>query len=68
MLLTDEERERFATWLEEQAEVSRNAIERLSSLGPHAEIAAQIAQREAAAALLIAKKLRSTETSNCFVT
>ena len=63
-LLTPQERDRFATWLEREAEGSKGLIDQLEKLGPHT---AQIVARErieASAALLIARKLRATDSDN----
>lgn len=61
MLLTDAERERFAAWLEMEADSAMETVERLSKMGPNGEISAQRQQIEAEAALLIAAKLRSVD-------
>lgn len=64
ILLNDDERARFATWLEEQAESSEAICKQLLSLGPHGEIIAQREKQEADASLLIAAKLRSIESAS----
>lgn len=58
MLLTDEERERFATYLEQDAESSRLIIEQMKNL-PVAQVMVKAATAEMHAALIVARKLRS---------
>lgn len=60
LLLTQEERDRFAAWLENEAVSGKLIIEQMEKLGPYT---AQLVAREKAesnAALLIARKLRET--------
>lgn len=61
LLLTDQERERFAAWLEHEAATSTGLIAAMGTL-PH--MAPLIAREtaEAAAALVIARKLRATQS------
>lgn len=54
LLLSQEERDRFAT-------VGRDLITQMEKLGPHAAPIVAREKAEAAAALVIARKLRSTE-------
>ena len=61
LLLTQQERDRFAAWLEHEAAVGKGLIEQMEKLGPHAWPLVAREKAEAAAALLIARKLRSTE-------
>lgn len=61
LLLSQEERDRFATWLEHEATVGRDLIAQMEKLGPHAAPIVAREKAEAAAALVIARKLRSTE-------
>ena len=61
LLLTQQERDRFAAWLEHEAAVGKGLIEQMEKLGPHAGPLVAREKAEAAAALLIARKLRSTE-------
>ena len=61
LLLTQQERDRFAAWLEHEAYVGKGLIEQMEKLGPHAAPLVAREKAEAAAALLIARKLRSTE-------
>jgi hypothetical protein len=63
MLLTQEERNRFATWLENEVVTSKAIVTQLEFLGPHAAPLVAREKAEAAAAELIAHKLRSTESS-----
>ena len=64
MNLTREERHRFATWCEAQAADAAAIVEQLKKLGPHGDIVAQREKQEAAAALLIAAKLRAIEEAS----
>jgi len=61
MILTHEERHRFALWCEAQAADATAIVEQLKKLGPHGEIVAQREKQEAAAAMIIAAKLRAVE-------
>jgi hypothetical protein len=61
-MLTEQERQRFAEWLEREALTSKGLIEQMKKLGPAMNIAMQREQAEAAAALLIARKLRATQS------
>lgn len=62
MLLTNEERERFAAWLEHEASTAKILIEQMEKLGPHAAPLVAREKAEAAAAMLIAAKLRATQS------
>lgn len=62
MLLTSEERDRFAAWLENEAATAKVLIEQMEKLGPHVAPLVAREKAEAAAALLIARKLRATES------
>ena len=64
MLLTPEERERFAAWLEHEAMTARGMIEQLEKLGPHTAPIIWRQKQEAAAALIIARKLRATSSDS----
>jgi hypothetical protein len=61
LLLTQQERDRFAAWLEHEAAVAKGLIEQMEKLGPHAAPLVAQEKAEAAAALVIARKLRATE-------
>ena len=61
-LLTDVERNRFASYLERDAHSSRMIIEQMKKLGPHGIILAENEEMYASAAELIARKLRSVES------
>lgn len=61
MLLSDEERKKFADWLENEAATANSMIEQMKKLNlPDAIM--QREKAEAAAALIIARKLRGTES------
>ena len=60
LLLTPQERERFATWLEHEAATSKRLIAQMEKLGPMAAALSTREKAEASAALLIAQKLRAT--------
>jgi len=64
LLLTEQERERFASWLEHEAAVSQGLIEQLEKLGAAGAIASFREKQEAVAALLIARKLRETQSQS----
>ena len=61
-MLTPAERDRFATWLEYEAETDEQMARQAESLGPaHKPIVSKI-RVEAMAASIVAKKLRSIES------
>lgn len=61
LLLTDAERSRFAQWLEHEAKTAKGLIEQMEKIGvPEPLITREKA--ELGAALLIARKLRMTES------
>jgi len=61
-LLSDEERKRFALWLERQAESSKGIIAQFEKLPPAlAEAMIAKERRELAAYIIVAGILRSTE-------
>lgn len=61
-LLTPQERDRFATWLERQAESSKAMIAQFETLPPAvAEVMVAKEKQELAAYIIIARMLRSTE-------
>jgi len=62
--LTAAERDRFATWLEQEAVVAKGLIEQMEKLGPMASILATRTKAEGAACLLIARRLRATEAES----
>lgn len=62
LFLSQAEADRFAAWLEREAETGRAILRQLESLPPN--VAAPLIEREKrdiAAALIIARRLRSTE-------
>jgi hypothetical protein len=61
LLLTDAERQRFAEWLENEATTAKALIEQMEKLGVPAPLIAR-EKAEAGAALLIARRLRTTES------
>lgn len=61
MLLSDAERARFADWLEHEAETAKAIIGQMEKLGIN-EALVKREKLEAAAALMIARKLRGTES------
>lgn len=68
MFLTDAERNRFADWLEFDAAQSNAMAKQMDTFatqpggGAHYAVLAKRERAEAMAALIIAKKLRSTES------
>ncbi len=62
MLLTDEERRKFAEWLEQDAASCRAIADQLEKLGPMHHAMANKERIDAIAEMLIAKKLRNTES------
>lgn len=64
LLLTDRERERFAAWLEHEAATEKGLIEQMEKLGPAFAAVVEQRKREAGASLLIARKLRSTQSTS----
>lgn len=62
LLLTPQERDRFAAWLEHEATVAQGLIAQMEKLGPMSAPLIARERAEAAAALLIARKLRATHT------
>lgn len=64
MLLTEQERLRFAAWLEREASTSSALIEQMEKLGPHVAPMVVHQRAEIAASLLIAKKLRAIQSES----
>jgi hypothetical protein len=62
LLLSTQERDRFAAWLEHEAATAKVLIEQMEKLGPHAAPLVAREKAEALAALLIVRKLRATES------
>lgn len=62
MVLTQQERDKFAAWLEREAESAKAIIEQLEKLGPHGALIAKKEKQEMTAALIIAAKLRSIQS------
>ena len=62
LLLSDEERNRFASWLELEIESSKGMIEQFKKLGQIGETLIKRETVEMQAALIIARKLRSIES------
>lgn len=60
-LLSAEERERFATWLERQAESSKGIIQQMEKLGAHAAPLVEKEKRELMACLIVAQMIRNVE-------
>ena len=60
LLLTAAERDRFATWLEREAATAKGLAAQAEKINA-AEFIVKKLRAEAAAALIIASKLRSTE-------
>lgn len=60
LLLTRQERDRFASWLEREAATAQGLIAQMEKLGPHVAPIVAREKVEAAAALIIAQKLRAT--------
>lgn len=63
LLLTDEERQRFAEWLEMEARSAAAMAQQLGKVGP--AVGEALSRKErlyAAAATLIARRLRETES------
>jgi hypothetical protein len=63
LLLTDAERLRFAEWLEHEAATAKSLIEQMEKLDVPAPLIMR-EKAEAGASLLIARKLRATESFN----
>lgn len=61
LLLTREERERFAAWCEREAESANGIIGEMEKMKNMPRVLVEREKMEAAAALIIAKKLRSIE-------
>lgn len=64
LLLTPQERDRFAAWLEHEAATANGLIEQMEKLGPHVAPMVAREKAEAGAALLIARKLRATHSDS----
>ena len=62
LLLTAQERDRFATWLEHEAATAKGLIAQMEKLGPHVAPMVAREKTEAGAALVIARKLRATHS------
>lgn len=61
LLLSDAERERFASWLERDAESSRLLLEQLETL-PAGKLVSNMMGLDMAASLRVAKRLRDMES------
>lgn len=61
LLLSDEERERFATWLEREAETNEGMVKHMASMKVP-EPMMQRMRTEAMACRIVVARLRSTET------
>jgi hypothetical protein len=64
LLLTPQERERFAAWLEHEAATSNGLIEQMKKLGSHVAPLVAREEAESRASLLIARKLRATHSES----
>ena len=64
LLLTAEERDRFASWLELEAAIGKGLIEQLEKLGPMSAPVIAREKQESTAALIIARKLRATSSES----
>lgn len=64
LLLTQQERDRFAAWLENEAATSKLLIEQMEKLGPHALPVLNLERTEMNAAIVIARKLRNTTSES----
>jgi len=62
LLLSAEERQRFAEWLEHEATTGKGLLEQIEKLGPGMQMLADRERGDIAAALRIARKLRQTES------
>lgn len=62
--MTPQERDYFAAWLEREAHTSTKLIEQMEKLGPAFMPAMAREKSEALACLLIARKLRATESED----
>lgn len=62
--LTDQERNRFAAWLEHEAATDKGLLEQMEKLGPAFAVVTAHKKGEIDAALLIARKLRSIESQS----
>ena len=62
LLLTAQERDRFAAWLENEARTAEGLIARMEKLGPYTAPLVVREKAEAAAAVVIARKLRATQS------
>lgn len=62
LLLSDEERERFASWLEREIESDKQIIEQTLKLGAHGEMLARHLKTKMAAFIVVARDLRNTES------
>jgi hypothetical protein len=62
LLLTDQERERFAAWLEHEAATENTLVAQMEKLGPSFALVIEQKKLEANASLVIARKLRSTQS------
>ena len=64
MLLTPQERDRFASWLEHEASTETGLAEQMDKLGPVFALVAQQKGYEANAMRLIARRLRATHSDS----
>ena len=61
LLLSPEERNRFADWLKQDVESDKLMIEQLSKLGPPGELMAKKMKLEVAAGIVVLQKLLTVE-------
>lgn len=61
IMLDFEERMRFASWLEQEAHSNGEMAKQLKKIGAHGGLISKAMVDEAAAFMLVAKKLRSIE-------
>ena len=60
--LTDAERNHFADWLEQESASSEVLAKQAESLGPSFHVVVKRLRMEAAATMMVAKRLRNTES------
>ena len=60
--MTDAERKRFATWLEQDAASNAAIAKQAEKLGPAGILIAKMNRQEAMAEMIVARRLRNTES------
>ena len=64
IILTSEERKRFAAYLEQEANTNNLLAKQMDKIGPHGKIMSEEMRSKALASIIIARELMSWEEQN----